>query len=62
MVKRLVDQRQQAWLASDDMKNWLKFLRKQAQDFGATIIETSHITTAQVMEKFELVLKDAEVI
>ncbi len=62
MVKRLVDQRQQAWLASDDMKNWLKFLRKQAQDFGATIIETSHITTAQVMEKFELVLKDAGVI
>ncbi len=62
MVKRLVDLRQQAWLASEDMKNWLKFLRKQAQDFGATIIETSHITSEEVMKKFEEVLREYKVL
>lgn len=57
MVKRLTDDRQQAWLASEDMKNWLKFLRHQAQDFGVPIIETSQINPAQVVEKFEKILK-----
>jgi len=57
MVKRLVNERRQAWLANKDMKNWLKFLRTQAQDFGITIIETSHVTPNQVMEKFEEILK-----
>lgn len=59
MVKRLIDNRQQAWLASEDMKNWLKFLRKQAQDFGAPVIETSHISPSQVVKKFEEILNDS---
>jgi adenylate kinase family enzyme len=62
MVKRLIDQRQQAWLANEDMKNWLKFLRKQAQDFGATIIETSHITPTQAVEKFQQILKSSHLV
>lgn len=53
MVKRLVDQRQQAWLASDDMKNWLKFLRNQAETTGAAIIETSNLAPDEVLIKFE---------
>ena len=57
MVRRLVDERQQAWLASKDMKNWLKFLRKQAQDFGEPIIETSSITPAQVVDEFTEILE-----
>jgi|SRR3989344_4479479 len=57
MINRLIDERQQAWLADEDMKNWLKFLRRQAQDFGAPIIETSHIGPNQVAEKFEKILK-----
>jgi dephospho-CoA kinase len=57
MVKRLVDERQQAWLASEDMKNWLKFLRNQAEAYNATIIETSYSTPVQVVEKFEQALK-----
>lgn len=60
MVRRLVDERQQAWLASEDMKNWLKFLRKQAQDFGVTIIETSHTTPSQIVDKFEEILKSSK--
>lgn len=57
MVKRLVDERQQAWLASEDMKNWLKFLRKQAQDFGAPIIDTSSITPNQSAEQLKQILE-----
>lgn len=62
MLKRLIDERQQAWLASEDMKNWLKFLRKQAQDFSVPIIETSHISPSQVVEKFEEILKDNKIV
>ena len=62
MVKRLIDQRQQVWLANEDMKNWLKFLRQQAQDFGVTIIETSHTTPSQVVDKFEGILKSSNLI
>ena len=57
MIKRLIDIRQQEWLADEDMKNWLRFLRKQAQDFSSPIIETSHIAPSQVEEKFENILK-----
>lgn len=61
MVKRLVDGRQQAWLASEDMKNWLKFLRKQAESFGEPIIDTSSATPHQVAEQFIQVLKSCGV-
>ncbi len=61
MIKRLIDERQQAWLASEEMKNWLKFLRHQAQNFGTPIIETSHISPSQVVEKFEKILKNNQV-
>ena len=57
MIKRLIDERQQAWLASEDMKNWLKFLRNQAHTFGISIIETSKITSDQVVEEFEKIAK-----
>jgi adenylate kinase len=53
MVRRLIDERQQAWLASEDMKNWLKFLRKQAQTSKVPIIDTSAITPDRVVDIFE---------
>lgn len=53
MLKRLIDERQQAWLASEDMKNWLKFLRKQAIAIGASIINTSLLDKAQTVTAFE---------
>lgn len=56
MVKRLVDERQQAWLASEDMKNWLVFLRKQASQFNVSIIDTTAINKEQVVIEFEKLL------
>jgi tRNA uridine 5-carbamoylmethylation protein Kti12 len=53
MVKRLVDERQQVWLASEDMKNWLQFLRKQAQTLNVPIINTSKLDKAQTVAEFE---------
>jgi adenylate kinase family enzyme len=57
MVKRLIDERRQAWLASKDMKNWLKFLRNQAQSFSAPIINTSNLDKAQTVAEFENLIK-----
>jgi len=56
MLKRLIDERQQAWLASEDMKNWLKFLRNQAEKFGAPVINTSKLDKAQTVEAFEKII------
>jgi len=57
MLKRLVDERQQAWLASEDMKNWLKFLRNQAKQVGAPIINTSNLDKNQTLFEFEKFIK-----
>ena len=53
MIKRLIGERQQAWLASEDMKNWLKFLRNQAQALNISIIDTSKITPLELVSQFE---------
>lgn len=53
MVKRLTDLRQQAWLASQDMKNWLAFLRKQAQEYQISVIDTTQLTPNEILIKFE---------
>lgn len=62
MIKRLVDERQQAWLASEDMNNWLKFLRQQARKLNVKIIDTSNATASQVVEKFEQILKNSHAV
>ncbi len=56
MVNRLIDERQQAWLASEDMKNWLKFLRAQATEFGASIINTSTLDKTQALNTLEVII------
>lgn len=61
MVRRLVDERQQRWLASEDMKNWLKFLREQARSFNEPIIDTSFIDQEAVVTKFEEILTANEI-
>ncbi len=53
MIKRLIDERQQAWLVSEDTKNWLKFLRNLAQNLGIPIIDTSAFTQSEVVKAFE---------
>ena len=56
MIKRLIDERQQAWLASEDMKNWLKFLRNQANTLGIAIIDTSALSQHEVVKAFEQII------
>lgn len=56
MVKRLTDERQQPWLASEDMKNWLKFLRDQANKYSIPVIDTTNINETEVLEKLETII------
>ena len=56
MGKRLTHDRNQPELLNDDMKNWLKYLRNQANTFGVNIIETSSINKIAVMKEFEKIL------
>jgi len=59
MIERLTDKRKQPELATEDMKNWLEFLRKQAIKHGAKIIDTSEINEDEVVNQFEQILLDA---
>ena len=61
MIQRLTDKRKQPELATEDMKNWLAFLRKQAIEHGAEIIDTSDINEDEVVRKFEQILLDTGV-
>ncbi len=56
MEKRLTEIRNQPELFTQDMKNWLKFLRSQANRFGTTIIDTSNKSKLEVLKSFEQIL------
>lgn len=58
MKKRLTHDRKQPELLDDDMKNWLKYLRNQAINFGINIIDTSNITKVNVIKSFEKILEN----
>lgn len=53
MIKRLTIDRNQPEIINDDMKNWLKFLRKQANDFNTDIIDASDMTKEEVVNTLE---------
>lgn len=53
MAYRLTHKRNQPELLNEDMRNWLKFLRKQAQEQGVAIIDTSHLSPEEVLASFE---------
>lgn len=55
MAYRLTHKRGQPELLTTDMKNWLKFLRKQAKEFGVPIINTTHLTNETVLNTFQKV-------
>jgi RNase adaptor protein for sRNA GlmZ degradation len=57
MEKRLVQERKQPELFNEDMRNWLKFLRNQAKQFGATIIDSSVLSEKELLMKFERAIK-----
>lgn len=58
MAKRLTHDRGQPELFNDDMKNWLKYLRNQANSFEVNIIDTSNISKKEVIKSFEKILKN----
>ena len=53
MGHRLVAKRSQPELFSNDMRNWLKFLRTQAEVSGTLVIDTSGLSQEEVLQKFE---------
>ena len=57
MEKRLTHHRRQPELFNDDMRNWLKYLRNQAQEFGAIRIDTTYMSENETIAAFEDVIK-----
>ena len=53
MGDRLADKRAQPELFNSDMKTWLKFLRNQAREVGAKVIDTTNSSPEDVVEQFE---------
>lgn len=50
-MERLIYLRQQPELANENMLNWANFLDNQAQTLGATIIDTSQVSTEQAVNQ-----------
>jgi len=53
MAHRLISKRAQPELFSNDMRNWLKFLRSQAEISGTVVIDTSDLSRDEALQKFE---------
>lgn len=53
VVFRLERKRGQPELANQDMKNWAIFLRKQAQELGIPILDTTKLSQKETAERFE---------
>ncbi len=53
MGYRLTQGRAQPELFNKDMKNWLRFLRNQAIQFDAVVIDSSNLSKDEVLQKFE---------
>jgi adenylate kinase family enzyme len=51
--KRLTHYRMQPELFDTDMRNWLKFLRNQAEELKITRIDSSNLSEDEVLKKFE---------
>lgn len=52
MCYRLTHERNQPELVSQDMKNWLKFLRKQGKELGLMILDTTALSEDEVVVAF----------
>jgi hypothetical protein len=53
MERRLTHKRGQPELFNTDMRNWLRFLRNQAQEFKTTVIDSSNLPEDEVLKEFE---------
>jgi thymidylate kinase len=52
MERRLKEERKQVELVNQHMRNWRKFLRQQAENLHAQIIDTTHKTRESTVEAF----------
>ena len=52
MQERLTSKRMQPGLFNTDMRNWLRFLRRQAGDLGVPCIDTGHLSKEEVLKAF----------
>jgi deoxyadenosine/deoxycytidine kinase len=53
MQNRLTHHRRQPELFNDDMKNWLKYLREQANEFGAIRVDTTNLSEDETLTAVE---------
>ena len=53
MGKRLSHNRQQPELFTPQMRNWLRFLRNQAEEFGALRLDTSKLSMEEILTILE---------
>ena len=57
MTHRLIHERDQPELVNEDMKNWLKYLRKQAIKRGVPIINTSHQSLEESAHQLKTIIQ-----
>ncbi|MEM1359853.1 MAG: AAA family ATPase [Bacteroidota bacterium] len=57
MIRRLIEERKQAYLAHQDQKNWRNFLHRQAEEKGAYIIDTTNISPKEVAKQLLVYLE-----
>ena len=53
MKYRLTNNRAQPELFTENLRNWLQHLRRQAEDLHAAIIETNNLSPEQTLKEFE---------
>ena len=58
VIEKRLNKRNQPELFTDDMKNWLRFLHKQAKDYSTKIIDTSYKTESEVVKSFDEILEN----
>jgi dephospho-CoA kinase len=58
--KRLVENRNQAELASADMHNWAEFLKKKTIEVGGDIIDTSNSDLEKLVSKLENIITNSQ--
>jgi hypothetical protein len=57
MAQRLTEKRKQPELVNDQMKNWLLFLRNQANELEIPVIDTSNLSEGDVLSVYEKLFK-----
>ena len=56
-MRRLGHERKQPELAHQDMKNWITFLRKQADELSIPILDTTELSPKEMVTEFESLSK-----